>query len=77
MRVIVYGVQNLDFTSADGNVIKGKSIFCGFENKYVDGLKTNKFFIPSSNPVCKDIKPECELELSFDYNGRIDNIDMY
>ena len=77
MRAIIYGVQNLDFTTADGAVIKGKSIYCGFENRYVDGLKTNKFFVSAENPACKDLKPDVEIEMSFDYNGRIDNIEIY
>lgn len=77
MRVIVYGVQKLDFVSADGVKIQGKSIFCGFENRYVDGLKTNKFFIPLGSNDYEKIVPDCEAELTFDYNGKIDNINVY
>lgn len=77
MRVCVLGVQELDFTTADGTKINGKSIYCGFENRYVDGLKTNKFFIPKDMENYKDVVPNCDMELSFNYNGKIDSVSIY
>lgn len=77
MRVTVFGYQPLDFTTADGTVIKGKSIFVGFENRNVKGLKTNKFFVPATNEACAEIDTDMDLELSFDYNGKIDKIAIY
>lgn len=77
MRVIVYGTQDVDFVTPDNKVIKGKSVYGGFENRYVTGLKTNKFFISDSIECINDIVPDAEIEISFDMNGKIDSVSVY
>ena len=77
MRCSVFGVQEIDFIGKDDKPIKGKCIYCGFENRYVKGLKTNKFFIPLTVDCYNDIIPDIDIELSFDYNGKIDNVVVY
>lgn len=76
MRAFIYGVQTLDFTSKDGNKIQGKNIFCGFTHRFVDGLKTGKFYIPIDDPEYENIKPDIEVDISFDMDGKVDNISI-
>ena len=77
MRVLVLGTQDVDFVTNDNKVIKGKSVYGSFENRYVNGLKTNKFFIPDYIECINDIVPDAEIEIGFDMNGKIDSVSVY
>lgn len=77
MRVYVYGTSEVDFVTSDNTRIKGKTVYGGFENRYVDGLKTNKFFVPSDIDCINDIKPDSEIEIAFDMRGKIDSVSVY
>lgn len=76
MHVTIFGVQDLDFTTPEGSNIKGKSIFVGFNNRYVQGLKTNKYFISSDIPSCKDLSPDMDCDLVFNDKGKIEDISI-
>ena len=58
MRATIYGVQEVDFVTANNEHIVGKNLYCGFENRYVQGLKTNKFFVSNRIECFSDLKPD-------------------
>ena len=78
MRVSVIGTQKVDFVDdKSGRVIQGLSVYGAFENRYVDGLKTNKFFISNNHECVSQIVPDCDIEITFDMNGKIDTVNVY
>lgn len=73
MVVNVIGKSKVDFATADGQVIKGTSLYVSHIDEHVEGLKCEKFFVKSSIP-CDDIKVGEQIELYFNQRGKIDSI---
>lgn len=76
MRATVFGVQPVDFVSPEGNQIVGKNIYVGFNNKYVDGLKTNKYFVNSTADGYSDLVPEIDISIDFNEKGKVESIEI-
>lgn len=74
MEVHVFGKQFIDFIADDGHNIKGYNLFVGFCNDRVEGLKTMKFFV--SEDLGKKVRVDEDYLFSFDFNGRIQSINI-
>ena len=78
MRVTLLGIQEIDMTSKTGDHIKGANLFVGFKNRYVNGIKTQKYFVHDDDYVDSGVnmlEPNDEFNIYFDDNGKIDTID--
>jgi hypothetical protein len=75
MKVKLFGVQDVNFTNANGETINGTNIFVGFSDENVEGLRTEKFFIKDSVPFpAENVKINSTLELSFNHKGKVEAI---
>lgn len=73
MQVKLVGVQDVNFTNNNGEVINGTRLFCAFKDSNVEGLRTESFFVKPDVNI-----PECKindmLELSFNMKGKIEMV---
>lgn len=79
MRAKLLGVQEIDMTSKTGDHIKGANLFVGFKNRYVNGIKTQKYFLHDDDYVASGVntlEPDDDFNIYFDDNGKIDSIDV-
>ena len=74
MRAKLFGVQEVDFTNGNGEKISGWNIFTGFGDANVQGLRTEKFFLREGVELPKDVKLNDEIEISFNYKGKVEKI---
>lgn len=72
MRAHVYGVQRLDFTAADGNAIRGYTIYAGTPDDHVDGVRVDKIFVSDSKLEKDDrvLKPIVDAWMDFEYDKK-------
>lgn len=75
MLVDIFGVQLVDFSNQNGEVIKGTNLFVGYPYTHVVGVKTDKFFIKQSID-CSKIKPGDSVDLSFNRYGKVDSLNI-
>ena len=73
MVVNVVGKSLVNFSAADGSVIKGTNLFVTHIDEHVEGLKAEKFFIKESINT-SDIKPNDTIEILFNQRGKVDTI---
>ena len=73
MEVNVLGKQSMDFKTSTGDAIKGLNLFVAFEEKGVDGMKTERLFV-NGNVQCPDIQPGDTIDINFNYRGKIESI---
>lgn len=74
MRVQVVGVQNLDFTSNDGNAIKGVNLFVTHTEDRVEGLVAKKFFVNEKVSLPEGLGVGKFLDVFFNDRKKIDFI---
>jgi len=74
MKVKLFGVQDVNFTNANGETINGTNIFVGFSDENVEGIRTEKFFVKESIDFPENVKINSTLELSFNHKGKIEAI---
>lgn len=74
MLAIIYGLMKLDFTNDDGEKFSGTNLFAGFEADNVIGLRTERFFVKSDIPLPEDLEIGDEVELSFNYRGKLESV---
>lgn len=75
MIVKVIGIQKVNFKSTTGDDIRGTNLFVGYPNDYVEGLKTDKFFIKNSID-CSNVKPELTLDINFNRYGKVESLSI-
>ena len=75
MVVDVFGVQLVDFSNQNGEVIKGTNLFVAYPHDRVVGLKTDKFFIKQSID-CTRIKTGDRVDISFNRYGKVDSLNI-
>ena len=74
MLAVLYGIMKLDFTKDDGEQMTGHSIFVGFESDNVLGRRTERFFVKSDIPLPEDLKIGDEIDLTFNYRGKLESV---
>ena len=75
MFVDVFGVQLVDFSNLNGDVIKGTNLFVAYPYDGVVGLRTDKLFIKQSID-CSRIKTGDRLDISFNRYGKVDSLNI-
>lgn len=68
------GVQKIDFTNQNGQVINGINLYVSFPDENVEGLKCGKFFIKDNIALPKNIKLNDKIDISFNYKGKIESV---
>ena len=68
------GIQQINFTNNNGQVISGTNIWVAYAEENTIGLKVQKFFLKEGFKL-PDCKPNDNLHLTFDMKGRIIEIE--
>lgn len=76
MLMQVLGKQQLDFSTKDGQVIKGTNLFVAYKNENTEGLKADKIFVREGIVLPKDMTINSKVEISFDNRGKIEEINL-
>lgn len=74
MRAKVLGVQPIHFTNNSGEPINGTNLFIAFSDENCKGLKADKVFVREEITLPKDLKLNEDVELSFNYKGKLESI---
>lgn len=74
MIVKLLGCMPLNFTSADGKSIVGKSLYVAFEANGVEGFKCDKVFANSDITLPAGMKINDILDLSFNMKGKLESV---
>ena len=72
----ILGKRKLDFTADDGRHIVGTTIWYGMESDSVEGYQVEKAFISPDVMAYKEIPLNEPVEISFNFKGRIQSIDV-
>lgn len=75
MKVTVFGVRSVDFTSSDGRAISGATMYIGYEAEGVDGLATEKIFVSAGKLPKKAITPGQDVEIAFNMRGKVEKVE--
>ena len=71
----IVGVQDVDWVNPDTQQhIVGKNLYCMFTNSFVDGYKTNKYFVSNKVESFNDLVPDINITIDFNERGKIDKI---
>lgn len=77
MKMLVVGVQKVDFTPKDSDIpVRGTKLHVVKEctetqSKFISGRVVDTVFISSSNPFSKfDFKPDKVYDFIYDFDGR-------
>ncbi len=70
------GYQQLDFTSPNGEHIKGANLYVSYLDENVTGEKTEKFFVKPEIKFPEQLKIGMQMNLSFNHKGKIESITM-
>jgi hypothetical protein len=74
MQVKLLGTRALDFSSNDGDAIKGLQLFICFPEESVAGEMTDKLFIREGFAIPTTCKPGDILDISFNRKGKPESI---
>lgn len=74
MVVQIIGKQSLDFTTKEGQVIRGTNLFVAYKSENVEGLKAEKIFVRDGVVIPKELKMNDKAELNFDNRAKIESI---
>lgn len=76
MLVQILGKQTLDFTTRDGQLIKGTNLYVAYQQEDIVGLKSDKFFVRDGIIIPKELKINDKAEVYFDHRGKVEGIDL-
>lgn len=76
MIVQILGRQTLDFTTRDGQLIKGTNLYVAYQQEDIVGLKSDKFFVRDGIIIPKELKINDKAEVYFDHRGKVEGIDL-
>ena len=74
MKTKILGIQDIQFTNANGEEIIGKNVFCAFPEDGVIGLRCEKYFLKKDTILPKDMKINETVDLIFNRKGKIEAI---
>lgn len=74
----IFGKRKLDFTADDSRRIVGTTVWYGIllDSADSDGFMVNKAFVSPDVIAYKDIPVDSEVDIMFDFKGRIKSIDI-
>lgn len=76
MIVQVIGRQSLDFTTKEGQLIKGTKLFLAYQKENVEGLVADKIFVRDGIAIPKEMKMNDKLDITFDNRAKIEKISL-
>ena len=76
MIVQVIGRQFLDFTTKEGQLIKGTKLFLAYQKENVEGLVADKIFVRDGITIPKEMKMNDKLDITFDNRAKIEKISL-
>ena len=68
------GIQQINFTNNNGEVISGTNIWVAYAFEGTQGLRAQKFFLKEDVKL-NDFKPNDNLYLTFDMKGRVVSVE--
>lgn len=74
MQAKLLGVMPVNFKNNNGEEISGTNIFVCFKDENVEGVRTEKFFLKETISFPDNIKLNDNLEIAFNYKGKIEMI---
>lgn len=74
MIVQVIGRQVLDFSTKEGQAVKGVKLFVAYPEENTEGLRTDGIFVREGIAIPKEMKINDKLDISYNNRGRIENI---
>lgn len=74
--VQVIGKQILDFTTRDGQMIRGTNLYVAYKEANTEGLKADKIFVRDGIEIPKEMKINDKLDISFNNRGKIEEIKL-
>jgi hypothetical protein len=74
MKARLFGIREIMFNNDNNEAIRGKSIYIGFEDENVTGIRTEKLFVREGIDFPKDIKLNEILDISFNMKGKVEMI---
>ena len=74
MQVKLLGVMPVNFRNNQGEEINGTNIFVAFKDENVEGLRAEKLFLKENIPFPDNIKLNDNLEIAFNYKGKVEMI---
>lgn len=66
----------VNFKGNNGEEISGTNLFVAFNDENVEGVRTEKFFVKDNISLPENIKINCNLNIEFNYKGKIEMITM-
>jgi hypothetical protein len=76
MIVQVIGKQALDFTTKEGQLIKGTNLYVAYKEENTEGLKADRFFVRDGVVIPKEMKINDKLDIGFNNRGKIEAINL-
>lgn len=70
----VLGKRPVSFKSDDGKDITGTTLYLGYEEEGVEGMKVDKVFIAAAKMPKEDIVVGTEVDVVFNRRGKVDSI---
>lgn len=74
MKAKLLGVQKVNFTNNNNEVISGTNIFVAFPDEAVEGVRTEKYWLKEGINLPKDTKLNDMLDISFDRKAKVEMI---
>lgn len=74
MVVQIIGRQTLDFTTKEGQLIKGTNLFVAYKDENTEGLKADRFFVRDGVVIPKELKMNDKADVFFDHRGKVEGI---
>jgi len=74
MKAKLLGTRQLDFTSKDGNHIKGINLYIAFPEDGVTGHATDKIFIKPDISLPTGIKVNSDIQIFFNRKGKVEAV---
>lgn len=76
MKVQLVGVQKINFTNNNGEVINGQTLYITYSesNENLLGVRTDKIFVKPDISIPKEIKIGDFIDLGFTNKGKLETI---
>lgn len=76
MKAQLIGVQPLQFKTDSSNLIEGHTLYIGYTDENVSGMKASKIFVNKSVALPQGLKQGSMLEIEFNIKGKPEQITL-
>lgn len=74
MNIQIVGLKNTEFTTKDGLLIQGQSVYFTFKDNNTIGVQTDKCFLPSRKALYPEPILPAEAEIYYNKYGKVDSV---